>query len=408
MDELLNHAHFVRGLARSLVLDENRADDAVQQTWLAALRSRPDGRRPLRPWLAAVLRNAVRRGHRSDGRRARHERAAARSESAPSIPDTLAREEMLQRVVEAVLGLEERYRLAVLLHYYEGLSYAEVAQRLGVSVETVRSRLKRARLQLRAQLDHSHPGGRRAWMPALAALAGLDRGALAGLATTGGVVMGIKAKLAVASLVAVVLVTALWQVSSDSGDGAVSRTPREITDAPAEPPPMEGAASPAPGAATGVAVEHYVRGHVRDASGNPVEGAPVFVGAKKDPFGDRNPFHVQPGDYYGRVLHTDANGAFRVRFDGPQTVYVWHYSSGHIRPEWKPGRWVETPADGVDFTSHLLPTATLVVRVNDLAEGRPVKRFECHAAVRGRGGQRIRTEDFVAEHRLVLPEAAAD
>ncbi|MHC4932881.1 MAG: RNA polymerase sigma factor, partial [Planctomycetota bacterium] len=179
MDELLSHAQFIRGLARSLVLDEHRADDAVQQAWLAALRYRPDSRRPLRPWLATVLRNSVRRGQRSDRRRARRELATARPEAAPAIPDTLAREEMLQRVVEAVLDLEERYRLAVLLHYYEGLSYAEVAQKLGVSVETVRSRLKRARLQLRAQLDRSHPGGRRAWMPALAALAGIDRGALA-------------------------------------------------------------------------------------------------------------------------------------------------------------------------------------------------------------------------------------
>jgi protocatechuate 3,4-dioxygenase beta subunit len=220
--------------------------------------------------------------------------------------------------------------------------------------------------------------------------------------------MGIKTKLAVASLIAVAVAVVFWQASSGSGEAAVSRVDRGISDVPAEPAPSEIAATSPAESATTVKVEHFVRGHVRDESGNPVEGAPVFVGAKKDPFGDENPFHVQPGDYYGRALHTDGNGAFEVRFDEPRRVYVWHYSSGHIRPEWMPGRWVETPAEGVDFTTRLLPTATLVVRVNDLSEGRPVKRFECYAAVPGRGSQRIRTEEFVAEHRLVLPETASD
>lgn len=58
-EELLEHAAWIRRLARRLVQGEARADDLVQETWLAALRAAPRGG-PLRPWLARVARNFAR------------------------------------------------------------------------------------------------------------------------------------------------------------------------------------------------------------------------------------------------------------------------------------------------------------------------------------------------------------
>ncbi len=68
-EELLVHADFVSGLARSLVLDEHRAADIAQETWLAALEHPPSGERPLRAWLAKVTRNFARKLFRSERRR---------------------------------------------------------------------------------------------------------------------------------------------------------------------------------------------------------------------------------------------------------------------------------------------------------------------------------------------------
>jgi DNA-directed RNA polymerase specialized sigma24 family protein len=67
-DLLLEHAAFLRGLARSLVLDESRADDVVQEAYMAALRRPPPPRVRLRAWLAAVTRNLALRSRRTDRR----------------------------------------------------------------------------------------------------------------------------------------------------------------------------------------------------------------------------------------------------------------------------------------------------------------------------------------------------
>jgi len=53
---------------------------------------------------------------------------------------------------EAVLSLPERQRLAVVLVRYEGLSYAEVGEAMGLSVQAVKSLLNRAHEALRKKL----------------------------------------------------------------------------------------------------------------------------------------------------------------------------------------------------------------------------------------------------------------
>lgn len=56
------------------------------------------------------------------------------------------------QVLEAVLALPERYKTAVYLYYYEGYSLKEIASMLGCPQATVRTRLARARRQLKQML----------------------------------------------------------------------------------------------------------------------------------------------------------------------------------------------------------------------------------------------------------------
>ena len=56
------------------------------------------------------------------------------------------------QVLEAVLVLPERYKAAVYLYYYEGYSLKEIASILGCPQATVRTRLARARKQLKQML----------------------------------------------------------------------------------------------------------------------------------------------------------------------------------------------------------------------------------------------------------------
>src|SRR4051794_27711842 len=69
IDDLLDHREWTQKLARSLVWDEAQAEDLTQSVFLAALQRPPKNDRPLRPWLAAVVRNLRSKHARSERRR---------------------------------------------------------------------------------------------------------------------------------------------------------------------------------------------------------------------------------------------------------------------------------------------------------------------------------------------------
>ncbi len=212
-DLLLRHANGLRQLARGLVADEHAAEDVLQETWLAALRT-PPAPRPgaeaggVGAWLGGVARRLARKRRRGERRRDERERRVAREEPIASVDEELARREILRHVVEAVLSLEEPYQTVVVLRYYEDLPPRDIAERLGCPVATVKSQLHRARAKLRDRLDGA-VGERGQWALALAGVFGWDR-ALPAAATAagtgaslGGLAMEWKLAMAVAGLAAV-------------------------------------------------------------------------------------------------------------------------------------------------------------------------------------------------------------
>jgi DNA-directed RNA polymerase specialized sigma24 family protein len=82
--ELLRHSAWIRGLAIGLVGDPSAAEDAVQETWVAAIRKSSRRIGPIRPWLAGILRKCVLQEWRENGRRDRRQRESARPEATPS------------------------------------------------------------------------------------------------------------------------------------------------------------------------------------------------------------------------------------------------------------------------------------------------------------------------------------
>jgi RNA polymerase sigma-70 factor (ECF subfamily) len=160
-EELLRHAGRLRALARRLV-DEHEADDVVQETLAAAVERPPREEVPLAPWLSRVARNFSLKSLRSRGRRERREGALPAAGAAASPEESVARTEMLRELVDAVLALEPIYRDVVVARFFDELEMPEVARRLGVPLETARTRLKRALATLRDRLDRKY-GDRRAW-----------------------------------------------------------------------------------------------------------------------------------------------------------------------------------------------------------------------------------------------------
>ena len=295
-EDLLKHAGWLRGLARTLVADAQAADDLVQDTWVAALREPPRGEP--RPWLGRVLRNAARARFRGEGRRVRRERAAAHYEVLPSADELAARMELQRTLVDVVLGLDEPYRSTIVLRFYEGLSAAEIARRRGLPGATVRSHLKRGLDEMRRRLDEGHAGGRAAWSaiclpwlstkPALAT----DPGAAATTLFLGALTMSTGAKLALGAA-AVTLTLVSYRLTTAATDGAGRlQPPAESTPSPSaslaepreEPAPLARSARSAvpstPVLAAPPAVEsvpHVVSARVVDEQLAPLAGAVLRI-----------------------------------------------------------------------------------------------------------------------------------
>jgi len=112
-EQLLAHAGWVRRLAGHLVRDPERAEDLVQDTWVAALRHPPrasGSAAATRAFLGRILRNALHQSARSEAHRRDRERASARNPIDPS-GSGLAEEVDSQRMLlEEVLKLSEPAR----------------------------------------------------------------------------------------------------------------------------------------------------------------------------------------------------------------------------------------------------------------------------------------------------------
>jgi RNA polymerase sigma-70 factor (ECF subfamily) len=155
-ERLLSHLDAAHNLARWLMGNPADAEDVVQEAYLSALTGTSRFRGgDERAWLFAIVRNRCYSSHRrqrvrqaADFDETRHSDPAA----TPS-PEQLAIEgDTSRRVQLAVEGLALEFREVIVLREFEGLSYKEIADVVGVPIGTVMSRLSRARAQLQATL----------------------------------------------------------------------------------------------------------------------------------------------------------------------------------------------------------------------------------------------------------------
>lgn len=145
-------ADVVRYLYRK-VWDADRAQDLAQEAFARVLEHAPDNPRA---WVFAVAGNLARDEVRMVVRRKKH-LALIRSETEESVAavdpvERLDREARLSAAKEALEQLSERDR-EVLLLWDAGLSYAEIAERTGLSVGAIGTTLFRARRRLVTAYD---------------------------------------------------------------------------------------------------------------------------------------------------------------------------------------------------------------------------------------------------------------
>ena len=281
--QLLEQMHWLRNLAQQLVRDPQLAEDAVQDTVVAALRLKQRRPTSLRAWLGTALRNAVRQRYRADSRRQRREARIAESheEAAPSALEVVSELSTYRRLLELVDALEEPYRTAITRHFVRGESPDEIARELRIPSKTVYSRIHRGLSRLRGQMDESVSGGRRTWRAAFL-LARVPRESVTPATITGTGIAVMKIKL-LAVAIAIASLIAVWQLSGMGFDDRVplhdgrDRAP-SIAGMTGEESPAairRDVASPQPTVTSDLdeeptSVVGLVRGSVLDLAGHPV------------------------------------------------------------------------------------------------------------------------------------------
>ncbi len=323
LEALLAERAWLRRLAASLVHDACLADDLTQDTLVAAIERAPARVSRPRAWLATVLRNLTRNRARDERRRRLRDLASEVRAAPPSPAETLARAELVERVGRAVLDLPEPYRSTTLMRFFEDEPPRRIAARMGVPVETVRTRLKRALATLARYLDEGS-GGRRAWAGGLLGWVGSQGGAGAVGTIAGGIAM--KKVLAVAAVallflgVGWVALVALRGGGADEAGGApppLGSAGEARTDEDATAPTLVGSRPAAPAGRDVPRGTASVRGVVIDEAGRPAPGVPVrvalpphrlMVSLEKAPALDAE---LAPATALGETV-SDAEGAFRV------------------------------------------------------------------------------------------------
>lgn len=219
-DDLPGQIDPLRRLARGLLIDKSRADDVVQQAWLTAARRATDGRFTLRALLAGVVRNLARQSLREDARRTAREHRAAHPERVASAADVAGRIEVTRRLLDALDCLEEPYRSAVVLRYFDDRKPREIARELGLPVNTVHTHIRRGLERLRQRIAMDRQDALPAFLALLTPLAGSPGPLALGLASAakfsafcGTLLMTGKSILGLAALGLIAIL--LWSTAPD-------------------------------------------------------------------------------------------------------------------------------------------------------------------------------------------------
>jgi RNA polymerase sigma-70 factor (ECF subfamily) len=156
-------------LSNMLRGDNALAEDLAQEVFLRIYRAR-NGYQPtakFSTWVYRIAGNLASNSRRSAGRRKESQLSPVDSgplglnpqekilaEKSALMPARQMEKSELQRLVQGAMEtLNERQRMAILLHKFEGMSYQEIADAMEMSVEAVKSLLSRARDSLRGLLE---------------------------------------------------------------------------------------------------------------------------------------------------------------------------------------------------------------------------------------------------------------
>jgi RNA polymerase sigma-70 factor (ECF subfamily) len=155
---LRRHDRWVRGVVFGVLGDRNRIDDVSQQVWASVWQRIGELRdsRVWKSWLYRLARNAAIDAGRELTRQRRREQSASgdstRTRNEAAADEAYGRREDQEMVLKAVEALPALYREPFVLRHLQQWNYEQIAELLNMPVDTVETRLVRARRLLRESL----------------------------------------------------------------------------------------------------------------------------------------------------------------------------------------------------------------------------------------------------------------
>jgi RNA polymerase sigma factor (sigma-70 family) len=147
------HGAEVYRYAYAVLGNHSDAEDVTQTTFLNAYRALEQGVRPRKPsnWLLTIASNTIKQRFRQEKSRPRQvefdERIEAGTDSEDDVPS-------IGELLTALSKIPPQQRQAIVLREFEGRSYAEIAEILGVTTSALETLLFRARRSLAEELQH--------------------------------------------------------------------------------------------------------------------------------------------------------------------------------------------------------------------------------------------------------------
>jgi len=253
------HAALVQRICRAVLRDHHAAEDAAQAAFLVLARKAHtiSERGSVVGWLYRVARRIAVRLAKDRARCAASSQGLERV--ADASPEADARPDELAALCAEVDRLPQRYRIPVLLCFFEGLTHAEAARRTGWPVGTVAGRLARAKALLARRLSRRGIGlaGVVLGVPA-GGFVGSTARAAAAFATRSPVVPGVEPAISRLAEGAMTMTATTWKLTAASiavvfaaalsAWGYAARSEPQATAQPPAQPPAQPTKPAKPGA----------------------------------------------------------------------------------------------------------------------------------------------------------------